>query len=174
MVCGAKVRNDKLDFQKIKIRSMTPKTNDANEDFFDAFQRPAWVVMMITQMLLGLVLFVTLILKYYMLLIGTDGCAADGSTLGNMIRCMGTLEIVANFIFGMAGFRFAAMMFQDRPRAMLGPLMVALVGVFVMLLSGLTYAVATWTVAAMIVTLMLAMASIYAAQIYLKPCDSNT
>ncbi len=109
-----------------------------------------------------------------MLVIGTDGCLADGTTLGNMIRCTGTPEIVANFIFGMAGFRFAAFMFQDRPRAMLGPLMLALAGVFVMFLSGLAYAVATWSVAATIVTLMLAMASIYAAQIYLKRRDSNT
>ena len=35
--------------------------------FFRAFQRPAWVVMMVAQMILGLALAVTLILKIYML-----------------------------------------------------------------------------------------------------------
>ena len=35
--------------------------------FFDAFARPAWVVMMAAQMLLGLALAIVLIMKYYML-----------------------------------------------------------------------------------------------------------
>ena len=129
--------------------------------------------MMVGQMLLGLALFIALILKYYMLVIGPDGCLVDGTTLGNMIRCTGTLEIVANFVFALAGFRFAAFMFQDRPREMFGPLMVALAGVFLMFLSGLTYEVATWSVAAIILTLMAAMGSIYAAQVFLHPRDRS-
>ena len=150
---------------------MAEPQSSADVAFMSAFQRPAWVVMMVAQMLLGLGLFVALILKYYMLVIGTVGCLPDADTLGNMIRCTGTLEMVAHFIFGMAGFRFAAFMFQDRPRAMLGPMMVALVGVFLMYISGLTYAVASWSVAAILVTLILAMSAIYGAQIFLRRRD---
>ncbi|MEY8120471.1 MULTISPECIES: hypothetical protein [unclassified Falsihalocynthiibacter] len=142
--------------------------SENSNSFFAAFQRPAWIVMMVAQMLLGLALFLTLILKFYMLVVGVDGCLEGSTSTGNLIRCTGTLEIVANFIFAMAGFRFAEFMFQERPRAMLGPLMVAVSGVFVMLMSGLTYQVATWSVAATILTLMLAISAIIAAQVYLR------
>ena len=132
--------------------------------FFRAFQRPAWVVMMVAQMILGLALAVTLILKIYMLVFSPYICTADGETLGNIIRCTGTLELIAHFVLAMAGFRFAAFMFLDRPRLLLGPLMLGLSGVLLLFLSGLTLAEASWPVAAVIAVLFLTISAIVVGQ----------
>lgn len=132
--------------------------------FFRAFQRPAWVVMMVAQMVLGLALAVTLILKIYMLVISPYVCTADGETLGNIIRCTGTLELIAHFVLAMAGFRFAAFMFLDRPRLLLGPLMLGLSGVLLLFLSGLTLTEASWPVAAVIAVLFVTISAIVAGQ----------
>ena len=138
--------------------------------FFRAFQRPAWVVMMVAQMILGLALAITLILKIYMLVFSPYVCdpAQEVVTLGNMIRCTGTLEIIAHFVLAMAGFRFAAFMFLDRPRMLLGPLMLGLAGVFLLFLSGLTLADASWPVAAVIVVLFAAISFIVVGQTLLS------
>ncbi len=132
--------------------------------FFRAFQRPAWVVMMVAQMILGLALAVTLILKIYMLVFSPYVCTADGETLGNLIRCTGMLELIAHFVLAMAGFRFAAFMFQDRPRLLLGPLMLGLSGVLLLFLSGLTLAEASWPVAAVIAVLFITVSMIVVGQ----------
>ncbi|WP_298968291.1 hypothetical protein [uncultured Roseobacter sp.] len=136
--------------------------------FLSAFVRPAWIVMMVAQMLLGLALGITLIVKYYMLVVGASGCVADMETLGNLIRCTPTLTLVAHFVIAVAGFRFAAFMFADRPRALLGPLMVAFGGTLLLVLSDLRHGTATWAGAATIVTLMLGISAIFAAQVYLR------
>lgn len=138
-----------------------------------AFLRPAWVVMMVAQMLLGLALAITLIVKYYMLVLGTEVCTPDGETLGNLIRCTQTLEIVGHFIVAVAGFRFAGFMFADRPRMLFGPLLVALCGVLLLFLSDVSIASTSWAVAATIVTLMLGMSAIYAAQVFLRSKDRS-
>ncbi|MDA8585029.1 hypothetical protein N9L47_02045 [Rhodobacteraceae bacterium] len=132
--------------------------------FFRAFQRPAWVVMMVAQMILGLALAITLILKIYMLVFSPYACTADGETLGNIIRCTGTLETIAHFLLAMAGFRVAAFMFVDRPRMLLGPLMLGIAGVLLLFLSGLTLAEASWPVAAVIVVLFASMTAIVLGQ----------
>lgn len=136
--------------------------------FFRAFQRPAWVVMMVAQMILGLALAITLILKIYMLVFSPYVCTPDGETLGNIIRCTGMLEITAHFVLAMAGFRFAALMFLDRPRTLLGPLMTAIVGVLLLFLSGLALPDASWPVAAVIVVLVAAISAIVAGQTLLS------
>lgn len=135
--------------------------------FLNAFAHPSWVVMMVAQMLLGLGLFVSLILKYYMLVVGTEVCSPDGATLGNMIRCTPTLEIAAHFVLGVAGLRLAACLFVDSPRALLTPLMVGVVGVLMMYLSGLTIAGASWAVAAVLLALMTCLSVLFAG-LYLK------
>lgn len=136
--------------------------------FFRAFQRPAWVVMMVAQMILGLALAITLILKIYMLVFSAHLCTTDGETLGNIIRCSDTLEIIAHFVLAMAGFRFAAFMFQDRPRQLLGALMIGIAGVFLLFLSDVSVAAASWPVAAVIVVLFMSIFGIIAAQTVLK------
>lgn len=134
--------------------------------FFRAFRRPAWVVMMVAQMILGLALAITVIVKIYMLVFSPYVCepAQEVATLGNMIRCTGTLEIIAHFVLAMAGFRFAAFMFHDRPRLVLGPMMLGISGVFLLFLSELSLDAASWPVAAVIVVLFTAMAGIVAGQ----------
>ncbi|MEP4195306.1 MAG: hypothetical protein ABJL99_06655 [Aliishimia sp.] len=141
--------------------------------FVAAFQRPAWVVVMVAQMLLGLCLAVTLIVKYYMLVLSPDVCTPDGATLGNMIRCTSTLEIVAHFVLAVAGFRFAGFMFQIRVQRILPPLMVAFGGVLLMFLSALTPSLASWAIAATLVVMMLGIGAIYAAQILLRGRKSD-
>ena len=141
--------------------------------FFRAFQRPAWVVMMVAQMILGLALAITLILKVYMLIFTAHVCTADGETLGNMIRCANTLEIVAQYVLIMAGFRFAAFMFLDRPRMLLGPLMLGLSGVLLLLLSNLSLAAATWSVAAVLVALFGMIAAVVAGQTLLSRLNNR-
>ena len=136
--------------------------------FFRAFQRPAWVVMMVAQMILGLALAITLILKIYMLVFSSYVCAGDGETLGNIIRCTGTVELIAHFVLAMAGFRFAAFMFLDRPRMLLGPLMLGISGVLLLFLSGLTLADASWPVAATIVVLFASISVIVLGQTLLS------
>lgn len=136
--------------------------------FFRAFQRPAWVVMMVAQMILGLALAITLILKIYMLVFSPHVCTADGETLGNIIRCTDTLRIVAHFVLAMAGFRIAAFMFQDRPRQILGALMIGIAGVFLLFLSDVTVATASWPVAAVIVVLFVSILGIVGVQTLLS------
>ncbi|MEP1614029.1 MAG: hypothetical protein ABJL72_19175 [Roseobacter sp.] len=136
--------------------------------FFRAFQRPAWVVMMVAQMILGLGLAITVILKIYMLVFSPFICGADEGTLGNLIRCTGTLEIIAHFFLAMAGFRFAAFMFIDRPRMLLGPLMLGLSGVLLMFVSELTLASASWPVAATVLVLFSAIMAIVFGQTLLS------
>ncbi|WP_299969624.1 hypothetical protein [uncultured Roseobacter sp.] len=147
---------------------MQDQFSHSDSRFLQAFLRPAWVVMMVAQMVLGLGLAVTLIVKYYMLVVGTSVCTADANTLGNLIRCTPTLNIVAHFVLAVAAFRFAAFMFADRPQALLGPLMVALGGTLLKVLSDLTHGSASWAGAATIVTLMLGISAIFGAQVYLR------
>lgn len=124
--------------------------------FIRAFQRPAWVVMMVAQMILGLALAITIILKVYMLVFSPYVCTAEAETLGNIIRCTGTLEIIAHFVLAMAAFRFAGFMFLDRPRLLLGPLMLGISGTLLLILSGLTLAEVSWPLAAVILVLFAA------------------
>ncbi|MEM7547047.1 MAG: hypothetical protein AAF367_16075 [Pseudomonadota bacterium] len=142
-------------------------------DFLRAFLRPAYVVMMVLQMVLGLALFVTLIVKYYMLVFGTEVCSADSASLGNLMRCTNTLEIAGHFLLALAGIRFAAFMFQDRPRALLGPLVIGLSGTLLLFIAGLRIEHATWSVAAIIVTLMLSISAVIGGQFILTRLRSR-
>lgn len=142
--------------------------------FFRAFQRPAWVVMMVAQMVLGLALMVTLIVKVYMLVFTSHVCTAESVTLGNLIRCTGVVELIAQFVLVMAGFRFASVMFVDRARMLLAPLMMGVVGILLLFLSDLTLQAASWSVAAVIVVLFCAMSAIVAGQVALSRLSDGT
>ncbi|MEP3047956.1 MAG: hypothetical protein ABJL55_19460 [Roseibium sp.] len=141
--------------------------------FFEAFRRPAWIVMMVAQMLLGLGLGLALIVKYYMMIFGTESCVVDGVTLGNTIRCTSTIEIVAHFVIAVGGFRFAAFMFSDTPRNLLAPLFVSLAGLLLLFLSDLSFATASWPVAAVILTLLSCGSAVFFAQRFLHSQTSN-
>ncbi|MEP1930570.1 MAG: hypothetical protein ABJJ37_04750 [Roseibium sp.] len=149
-------------------------TNQRRESaFFEAFRRPAWIVMMAAQMLLGLGLALALIVKYYMMIFGTESCTTGGLTLGNSIRCTSTLEIVAHFVIAVSGIRFAAFMFSDTPRNLLAPLFIGLTGVLLLFLSGLSLATVSWPVAAVILTLLSCGSAVFFAQRVLQSQASN-
>lgn len=141
--------------------------------FFRAFHRPAWVVMMVAQMILGLALAITIILKIYMLVLTSHVCEAESTTLGNLIRCTGYLEIIAHYVLAFAGFRFAAFMFYDRPRLLIGPMLLGIAGTFLLMLSGLTLEGATWPIAAVLAVLFVSLTTIVAGQTLLSRLRSS-
>lgn len=140
----------------------------SGSDFVTAFARPVWVVMMVAQMVLGVVLTIGLIMKFYMLVFGTVGCTGDDPSIANLLRCTETTVLVAHFLIAMAAFRFAAVMFADRPLAVLSPLVVALVGVFLLFLSDVQIHDVSWALAAVILALLATVCVAGAAQYYLS------
>lgn len=141
--------------------------NSRSPNFFEAFIRPAWVVMMVAQMLLGLALALTLIMKYYMLVFGAVGCVGDDQSIANLVRCTPTMELVAQFLIGVAAFRVAAYMFSDTPLALLQPLAVGLIGLFLFFMTGVVPATVSWSMAAVILTFVGAIAATFAGHVYL-------
>lgn len=132
--------------------------------FFDAFARPVWIVMIVVQMLLGAALFITLVVKYYTFVVGADICAQGGTTLANTMRCTPTTDIMAHFIFALAAFRLAALMFVDQPRAILKAVMIAIAGLFLLFVSSVTIATASWSIAATALTLLMCLVVLYFVQ----------
>ncbi|QPC88338.1 hypothetical protein GA830_17420 [Mesorhizobium sp. NBSH29] len=128
-----------------------------------ALERPAFTLMIVCQMLVGLGLAFALVLKVYMLIFTNQVCVADGTTLGNMIRCAQTLELMAQFLILVAGFRFAALMFTMEPYQLLGSLLLALTGVFLLFLSELSIATATWYFSLIILVLFGAISGVFIA-----------
>lgn len=128
-----------------------------------ALERPAFTLMIVCQMLIGLGLAIALVLKVYMLVFTNQTCLADGTTLGNMIRCTQTLELLAQFLIMVAGFRFAALMFTMAPFRLLEPLLLALTGVLLLFLSDLSLAAATWYFSLIMLVLFGAMSSVFVA-----------
>lgn len=143
-------------------------TSSTGSNFVAAFARPVWVVMMVAQMVLGLVLTIGLIMKFYMLVFGTVGCTGDDPSIANLLRCTATVVLVAHFLIAMAAFRFAAVMFTDRPLALLSPLVVALVGLFLLFLSGVQIGDASWSLAAVILALLATVCAAGAAQYFVS------
>lgn len=135
--------------------------------FFEAFARPAWVVMMVAQMLLGLALAIGLIMKYYMLVFGAVGCTGDDPSIANLLRCTPAMDMVAQFLLAVAAFRFAAYMFEDRPMTFLQPLIIGLAGLFLLFMTGVTPATVSWSMAAVILAFLGAIAATIAAHVYL-------
>jgi hypothetical protein len=142
---------------------MGPEDGHPAQSLIRAFERPAYTVMMVCQMLLGLGLAVALILKVYMLIFSDQVCTADSNTLGNLIRCTGTLELVAHLLILVAGFRIAALMFSATPYLLLEPLLLALTGVLLLFLSDLKIAGATWFLSLILLVIFSAMSGIFIA-----------
>jgi hypothetical protein len=115
-----------------------------------AFEGPVLVVLLLCQMVLGLGLAVTIILKIYMLVFTDQTCVPDGETLGNLIRCTPTLAIVAQYMMAIAAFRMAAQFFSVQLKMILEPLLIGVAGVLAMVLSGVTFADANWQASLMI------------------------
>lgn len=145
---------------------MDAKTGHAPKTLIHALERPAVTLVTICQMLLGLGLAITLILKIYMLVFTDQACIADGTTLADIIRCTSTLSLLSSFLIMLAGFRFAALMFTEAPHLLLQPLLLALTGVLFQYLAGLNDAAAAWYFFLVVLVLFGAMSAVFAALRY--------
>jgi hypothetical protein len=145
-----------------RMPAMDPDSHSPTETLIRAFERPAMTVMTVCQMLLGLGLAAALILKIYMLIFTDQVCTADGTTLGNIIRCAAALEMLGHVLIMVAGFRTAALMFTASAHQLAEALLLALIGVLLLLLSGLTLTTAVWYAALILVVLLGAIAGLFA------------
>ena len=120
----------------------------ANSTRFAAqVMRPARIISSLCQMILGAGLAITLILKVYMLVLTDHQCMADSISLGNSIRCAGTLEIMSYALALAAGFELAYLMFEDSDERAVRPLLLGLSAVFLFVISGLNADTANWQLA---------------------------
>ncbi|MCV6592670.1 MAG: hypothetical protein OIF48_06945 [Silicimonas sp.] len=133
--------------------SMEPQ-NDAAR-YAAQVLRPARIIRTICQMILGLGLAITLILKVYMLVLTDHQCVADAVSLGNGIRCADTLEIMSYTLALAAGFELAFLMFEDSDERAVRPLLFAVSAVLLFLLSGLSAGEANWQMALTLLALSL-------------------
>ena len=127
----------------------------ANARYAAQVLRPARIIRTICQMILGAGLAVTLVLKVYMLVLTDYQCAADASSLGNSIRCAGTLTIMSYTLALAAGFELAYLLFEDSTERAVRPLLMGLSAAFLLILSGLSADTANWQLALTIATLSL-------------------
>jgi hypothetical protein len=117
--------------------------------------RPAHVVKVFCQMIIGVGLAITLIVKLYMLVLTDQQCVVDVVTLGNKIRCSSTLEIAAYGLALSAGFELAFLMFRQELGDALRPLILGITSAFLLVLSDLSLESVNWQVAMMIFVLSL-------------------
>lgn len=89
-------------------------------------RRPVRLIHMICQMILGLGLAVALILKVYMAVLTDYSCSDEVVSLGNTIRCMSTLSLLAHVLALSAGFKLASLLFEDQVRRIMAPLLLGL------------------------------------------------
>ncbi len=109
--------------------------------------RPARILRTICQMILGAGLAITLILKVYMLVLTDHQCVAEAVSLGNAIRCTGTLEIMSYTLALAAGFELAYLLFEDSDERAVRPLLFGLSAAFLFIISDLSAAAANWQLA---------------------------
>lgn len=135
--------------------------------FPGSFVRPSWVIAMVCQMLLGTALTTTLVVKFYMLVFTDAVCAPDHGTLSSLIQCTATLEIAANFVLAVAGFRLAALMFLESWRSIPGVMIIASSGILLRFLSGLEAETANWQHAVVTLSLIAVPSVTYLVRHYL-------
>ncbi|MEM7176321.1 MAG: hypothetical protein AAF503_01335 [Pseudomonadota bacterium] len=121
--------------------------------------RPARLVPMIGQMILGLALLVALVLKAYMAVLTDHACAADAASLGNMLRCLPTLTIMANILTLSAGLELVRCLFNESLDRILAPIMLALGAALLRLLAGFPEAIG-WREALMLLALVAAIGAV--------------
>lgn len=124
------------------------------------FARPAYLVKVICQMLLGLGIAIALIAKVYMFVLTDHQCVADTNTLGNSIRCTGPLAIMAYGLALSAGFELAYRMFSDGLHGAIDPLIVGVSSAFLLLVSSLSLDNVNWQVAMLLTSLTLTVAAL--------------
>ncbi len=119
--------------------------------------RPARIIRWVCQMIIGAGLTVALVLKIYMLVLTDYQCTADGTTIGNAIRCTSALELTAYTLALVAAFDLAYLLFEDTMERAVRPLLMGLSATLLFILSGLTVETANWQIAMTIVALAAAL-----------------
>lgn len=119
--------------------------------------RPARIICSIGQMLLGAGLAIALILKVYMAILTDHQCVADSVSLGNAIRCTGTLELMSVVLALAAGLELAYLLFEDSDTRAVRPLLFGLSAAIFYVLSGVSAGTANWELAMTIAVLFAAL-----------------
>ena len=93
---------------------MTTENHLRSERYQLAVERPMTIIATAMGIILGVALAIALVLKIYMLVLTDYACEADGATLGNLIRCTATLELVAAFLAAAATINAATVLIVPR------------------------------------------------------------
>ena len=122
--------------------------------------RPARLIPLICQMILGLALAVALILKAYMYVLTDHVCDPEVTTLGNTLRCEPTLALMAYVMALSAGFELVRGMFSEGIERVVAPVILGLGATLLFLLSGAWTAGAGWREALVLLALVVAIGGI--------------
>lgn len=113
----------------------TPDTSPATR-LVQIAARPARLVPMICQMILGLALLIAIILKAYMAVLTDHQCVVDSSSLGNLLRCEPTLGLMATILALSAGIELARCLFSEGMDRVATPVILALGAALLKLIGG--------------------------------------
>lgn len=122
--------------------------------------RPAYLVKVICQMILGLGIAIALVAKVYMFVLTDHQCVADSFALGNKIRCGNTLAIMAYGLALSAGFELAFRLFSDGIHAAIDPLILGVASAFLLIVSSLALENASWQIAMLLTSLTITVAAL--------------
>lgn len=125
----------------------------------DVAARPARLVPMICQMILGIALLVALVLKAYMAVLTDHQCVPDAVSLGNVLRCEPTLGLMGTVLALSAGFELVRALFSEGLERIATPLILALGATLLHLLAGYQTG-AGWREALLILSLVVAIGGI--------------
>ena len=117
--------------------------------------RPARLIPMICQMILGLALLIAIVLKAYMAVLTDHQCMAEGTSLGNLLRCEPTLGLMAAILALSAGIELARCLFAETLDRVVAPIILALAAALLKLLTGIDGA--GWREAILLVAMVAAM-----------------
>ena len=98
--------------------------------------RPARLIPMICQMILGIALLVALVLKAYMAVLTDHACASDASSLGNTLRCTPALGLTAHVLALSAGFELVRCLFSETLERVVTPIVLGLAAALMHLVAG--------------------------------------
>lgn len=98
--------------------------------------RPARLVLLICQMILGFALLIAIVLKAYMAVLTDHQCVAESASLGNLLRCEPTLGLMATTLALSAGIELARCLFSEGMDRIGAPVMLALGATLLKLIGG--------------------------------------
>ena len=131
-------------------------------------ERPARLVRMICQMILGAGLAVTMILKVYMAVLTDHACVADEASLGNAIRCTPTLFVMAYALAISAGLDLAYRLFVSSLEQTVTPVVLAFGAALLFILGGISQNGAGWREALVVVAMTAALCAMIWMRNWLK------